>query len=67
VPYFIAVIAIIVYTNKLIKSGKITAAVTSSDSEYSDNDYDKNNTLDLIDNNDSGNDNNGKSTGNNKQ
>jgi hypothetical protein len=26
VPYFIAVIATIVYTNKLIKTGKITAA-----------------------------------------
>jgi hypothetical protein len=63
-----AVIATIAYTNKLIKTGKITAsAATSSDSEYPDNDYDKHNIIDLIDNNDSNNNNNSKNTGNNKQ
>ena len=65
VPYFIAVIATIVYTNKLIKTGKITAAATSSsDSEYPDNDYDKHNIIDLIDND---HDNDNDSTGNSKQ
>jgi len=67
VPYFIAVIATIVYTNKLIKTGKITAAATSSsDSEYPDNDYDKHNVMDLIDNSNSDNDSNSKSIDNNK-
>jgi hypothetical protein len=46
VPYFIAVIATITYTNKLIKSGKITA-VTSSDSESLDNSDNENNIIDL--------------------
>ena len=64
VPYFIAVIATIVYTNKLIKIGKITTAATISDSEYPDNDYDKHNIIDLIDND---HDNDNDSTGNSKQ
>jgi len=67
VPYFIAVIATIVYTNKLIKSGKITSSATSSDSEYPDNDYNKHNIIDLIDNSYSDNVNDSKSTDNNKQ
>jgi hypothetical protein len=67
VPYFIAVIAIIVYTNKLIKTGKITASATGSDSEYPDNDYDNHNIIGLIDNSSSDNDNSSKNTGINKQ
>ncbi len=65
VPYFIAVIAKNTYTNKLIKSGKITA-VTSSDSESLDNSDNENNITDIIDNSNSNNDNNSKSTSNNQ-